>query len=683
MPMMQPSSSSSISISSGGGGAPREPQLEKRKKKRRRRGPRPQVCANCRRLKLKCDRARPCRHCERREIQCIYRLEAEEAAEEEDEGEDEEGVAGEDDAPDAQSQQAASGLVAAHAGEQRHPLGGSASNGSPSQRSASDSSSSSTSTSSHLLKRPTAQYSRDTWFDHLLDFFGPSRSASHRTVAYLVDQSMSWASSNHWFEMIYLPGLKRDIQLERNRSRVNPALAFALTAVALRERTAWQQGRRPYGIGPGHTLIADEMLPAAQSPYDVSERIKVAAQAYLEQSIVCMQGAAEAGGAISIVQSAQAALLLMLLETEVSPGCMYYLGLASSLVLRSPHAQATLDHEAATTTGNRFQDSPMQRPMCDGTVARSSTQVEEVARLRLLPVWWGSRIGMAYFNVEIANSIYRPTDMDSAYVFGPWPEEHSSVTEKGENDFADSVRARILGLNVMATNLQSRFLPYELDYSQPTEALAKVLKCVDDDEFIFSMLLEALDWEAQTFFTFMVLRFCTSICHLHGMLIRRLGFAHSDALRPRICARLRGEQPASDDGQLGGSNITFQSPILSTWPDVLRRYMKEMDEDYAQAVARHQHSPEHFYGSASPPSLPQQATPHSSSLRLTKFQLDVLKLYVAATIHLRNGVMEALKLAGRSENDIEDEVLVVRLKDAMDDLSRRIRRHQDAFNEGV
>lgn len=487
------------------------------------------------------------------------------------------------------------------------------------------------------------------WFDWLLTFFGPNRQTGQRMIVFLLNNAFTH-SHYYWFDMWHMPTIRRAGNSEDARINVHPSLVFGMVAIGLRQR---QSRRRTYGMGIGETLISDEVIPPARNDSDLSERIKDAANVFLEQDIISTNRNTN-----SWLDTAKAALMLMQLERELSPRYLYLLGIARSIMLNSNLHQA-LKVESDKSTNNRYQNSPLQKPISKGDPCRSNVQIEEAARLALLPIWAGTRIGMAYFNVETHQTGFSPEDLVESYVFAPWsdgsPEEsqkntrgpgESSPTARWENKTND-VGARILGLNVMYTNYRARYLPYGLDYNKPTSELTSILRAVDDMEFIYSLMVEEVDWLEQSFFRLLMMRFTTSLCHLHGILIRRLGHAHCDSLRNQIVTN------STTNNETAGikDNLTFESPVLRGWCRVQQIYMTEIDLDYMSADGQ------------------------GHLLQVTKFQCDVIRLYWLGTKHFHKGVKEALRLAGLDHRKDE---LAQMLYTTAQELGLRIRRHDAA-----
>lgn len=516
---------------------------------------------------------------------------------------------------------------------------------------------------------PSTDYFTRTWFDHMLTFFGTNNVLSRRIIGHLLDRVIE-PTHHHWFQLCHVGSVRNAVMRQDLRETVNPALAFALVSMAIRQRSA----KFAYGLSQQPTsMIPVEIVPPPSRPNDISDKLKQAADAYLAQAIV---SADQATG--SWLEIAQAAMLLMHLEPELSPAYLHYLQITLTFT-RAPGLQAALESEAKQTTGNTFQDSPMQTPQTPD-VRRSSIKIEEAARLRLFPLWLSSRLGMIFPNVELRQLGLAPGDVDGAFCFAPWPDEPLPPKESPAYR-PHAIQSRILGLNLLSVGLKARFLPLELDYTEPSEDLGNMLRRIDVAEQIFGARRPAVDLTSASYARLMMLRFCTSVCHLHGIILRRTGLVHSTSLRSRVVARIQeARQMASGRGELRGrdevsklasaaaaaesdfeeksicekDDLIFDSPTITAWPDVQQLYMTELDVDYIAHCDGH-------------------------PLHTSQFQLDVLRLCAAATVQLRDGVVNTLRVAGckRPLND----PIVVNLSTAASEMQDKLKRHTKAMKE--
>lgn len=523
---------------------------------------------------------------------------------------------------------------------------------------------------------PSTTYLTQTWFDHMLTFFGTNNVLSRRIIGHLLDRVVE-PTHHHWFQLCHVRTIRDAIMRQDLRSTANPALAFALMSMAIRQQSA----KVAYGLSARPTsMIPAEIVPPNSRPDDISERLKQAADAYLAQAIV---SADQATG--SWLEIAQAAMMLMHLEPELSPAYLHYLQITLTFT-RAPGLQAALESEARQTTGNQFQLSPLQPPQTPD-VRRSSVKIEEAARLRLFPLWLSSRLGMIFPNVEMRQLGLAPNDVDGAFCFAPWPDE--TLPPKDDPAYRPhGIEARIMGLSLLSLGLKARFLPLELDYAQPSEQLGDMLRRIDGAEKIFRMRRPLVDLTMPSYARLMLLRFCTSLCHLHGIVLRRTGVLHSASLRDRLVARIQGARPAEGAGHIQGrpevskiaaraacsepSNfhenheqerskgseerdlITFDSPTIMAWPDVQQLYMTELDTDY-------------------------RAYCDGGPLYTSTFQLDVLRLCAAASAQLRDGVVTTLRVAG-CQRPLDD-IIVLNLSLAASKMQEKIKRHVSAMQE--
>ncbi|UZJ53543.1 hypothetical protein CBS101457_002863 [Exobasidium rhododendri] len=621
-------------------------------KRRRRPGPALKACVPCRIQKLRCNKSdNPCAHCQRRGVKCYYENKDESSR--------------------------PSTAIQRRDYQQQNRIASSSSSTTTSeddwrqQQSLYTKTSSSASLHDYFAMRssdlsipiatssfvslpisPNFSDSIKLWFDHLLSFFGNNRQSSQRIVTFLLNSAFTH-SHYYWFDMWHLPTIRRAGYSEREREHIHPALVYGMVAVGLRQR---QSRRRSYGMGVGETMIPDEVMPPPLGPDDLSEKIKEAAHTFLEQDLASPERDSR-----SWLDTAKAALMLMQLENELSPRYLYLLGIAAS-VLRTTNLKQILHAEAEITTANRFQDSPIQNRVTPD-VPRSSIEREEAARLALLPLWLGTRTGMAYFNVEINQNRFVPEDMADSYVFAPWSDGQSEESQKKSSDvstagtlereeMSSNLRAKILGLNVMYTNFLVRSLPYDIKYTDPSVLFKKTLHNLDDLEFMFQMMSEVVDWLEPSFFRMMMMRFCTSVCYLHGAIIRRIGFAHCDALRKTIVDKLDGKED-NHNNNTTPRKLEFESSIFRGWCRVQQIYMTEMDLDHIAANGQ------------------------GHLLQITKFQSDVIRLYWLGTQSFYRGVKKSLQLAGMDHK--EDQVAQL-LHKTVQDLGMRMRRHDRATN---
>jgi len=492
-------------------------------------------------------------------------------------------------------------------------------------------------------------------------------------VTFLLNTALT-DSHYYWFDMWHMPTIRRAAYSDRERENVHPALVYGMVAIGLRQR---QSRRRTYGSGVGETLIPDEAIPPASNPNDISELIKEAANTFLEQDL-----ASPDRDFRSWLDTAKAALMLMQLEHELSPRYLHLLGIART-VLRSTNLIKAIQAEAKITNGNQFQNSPIQKEVT-ADVSRSSIEMEEAARLALLPLWIGTRTGIAYFNVEIHQTGFEYNDVSQSYVFATWPDGQPEEFQKKSKEkirsgtsereeMANNTRARIMGLNAMYSNFMARSLPYDCDYSNPIPLLNRALRNLDDMEFMFEMMSEVVDWLEPSYFRTTMMRFCTAVCYLHGVIIRRVGFAHCDSLRQGLVASIKSSRSSDGNDNDGSSPPTnnnnnnnpassstpssspkhFQSAILRGWCKIQQIYISEMDLDYISCNGQ------------------------GHLLQMTKFQSDVIRLYWLGTQHLYRGVKKSLIMVGNKNNYKEDEVYSLLYKTSQE-LGMRIKRHDQA-----
>lgn len=455
---------------------------------------------------------------------------------------------------------------------------------------------------------------------------------------------------------------------EEERHRLNPAIAFALLAMALRQRGSDEATTYGYGSGTV-TLIPSQVFTPPRSADDLSERLKTEAEKYLNQAILT---ADKATG--NWLQIAQAATILMQLEMELSPTYLRYLYLAA-IFFRAPSLQLALDQEAKTNFGVRFHKGPLTKPPISLSVQRSSITMEVAARLRLLPLWVGSRLGVAFPNIEFHQSDFKEIDVQDAYAFAPWPDEEVFKGDSKEAH-ANNIRSRIVGLSILSTGLGARFMPYGLDYSKPDEELQKCLRILDDSEFILDLSREVIDLEENSYFRLNIIRLITSVCHMHGAVIRRCNLAHCDGLRNMVVAKLRGEdmekkeEKGSDQkwkNQAPDRPKKFTSVALSLWVELMETYMTELDTD-------------HLVYTSSAGYMAGGGGGGGGKLLISRYQIDVLRLYVAATSQLCGGVINTLQLVDDSLEPMQDD-LVKSLSSVAERLQEKITRHTRMMEE--
>ena len=464
-----------------------------------------------------------------------------------------------------------------------------------------------------------------------------------RMISSLLERALQ-PSEYYWFDLYHRPTVRRQMAREEERHRLNPAIAFSLMAMGIRRRTSDET--TTYGYGSGNvTLIPSEVLPPPRGSQDLSERLKDEAEKYLNQAIL---SADKATG--SWLQIAQAATILMQLEMEVSPSYLRYLYLAA-IFFRAPSLQIALDQEARTSIGVRFQNGPLMK--APNEIKRSSITMEAAARLRLLPLWVGSRVGVAFPNIEFHQTHFKEVDVQEAYSFAPWPDDQV-LTDDSKDAYAYSLRARIIGLSILSTALGARFMPYGLNYAEPTDLLSKCLRILDDSEFVLDLSREVIDLHENSYYRLSMVRLVTSVCHMHGIVIRRCNLAHCDALRSTVVSRLRGEMQAKDEAGVRPRQRKFASVALELWVEIMEVYVTELDTDHLTYTT-------------------SGGIEAGVRLHVSRYQIDVLRLYVAATYQVRGGVINTLRLVGVQSPNNDD--LVQQMTDVAERLQERIVRH--------
>jgi hypothetical protein len=467
-------------------------------------------------------------------------------------------------------------------------------------------------------------------------------------------------SHYYWFEMYHAPTIKHQMSHEEERHGLNPAIAFSLMAIALRKRTS--DGASTYGHGDGDvTLIPNEVISPPRGPNDLSERLKKEAEKYLDQAILT---ADKATG--SWLQIAQAATILMQLEMELSPPYMRFLYLAA-IFFRAPSLQIALDQEAKATVGIKFQSGPLMRSPNSRDVKRGSITMESAARLRLLPLWVGSRVGVAFPNIEFHQTHFKEEDILQAYAFAPWSDEEDRTGES-KDDYANSLRSRIVGLSILSTGLGARFMPYGLNYADPPEALQKCLRILDDSEFVLDLSREVIDFEEKSYYRLAMIRLVTSVVHMHGIVIRRCNLAHCDALRQTLVANLGGKDGIEGKSGSTSKPMKFTSPALDLWCEVMQVFITEFDTDHLV-----------YTTTSDSNTINNDGNSTGSRLHISRYQIDVVRLYVAATFQLRGGIINTLQLVG-VDRPMEDE-LVQNLSNVAEKLQDCILRHVRLMDE--
>jgi len=454
--------------------------------------------------------------------------------------------------------------------------------------------------------------------------------------------------------MCHGPTIKDALLPPKDRNKLNPSIVFALLASSLREHNLASNRslQSVYGSSVSNesivTLVPQEANHfRAGSTFDLAERLKSEADSYLTQAIISADGAL--GSWLTI---AQAALLLMQNEEELSPEYGRYLEIAE-ICFRSPSLQQALANEAELSTGNRFHLGPMQTLSTPDT-CRSSVMIEEAARLRLLPLWVMSRVGVIYPNAEFVQTSFTAAEVEQAYVFGFWREQFVHFPGPDE-EMANSARTRIIGLNVLYTVLKAIYLPYQLDYADADGALNSLLQVLDDADLIPGMIQDLGEMEKKPLTRLRTFGLAISVVHLHGHLIRRLGFAHCDNLRSRLSAQLAQKHHQSQDA-LPPVKMEFKSPSYEVWCDLIERFLVEFEWDTTVT--------------ADTTTLQSEI---QQKIRLSPFQVQVVSRYVEVTESLRDGAINTLKLCGAT-NAATDPV-IVRMSDLVRRLQNQIQRH--------
>lgn len=160
-----------------------------------------------------------------------------------------------------------------------------------------------------------------------------------------------------------------------------------------------------------------------------------------------------------------------------------------------------------------------------------------------------------------------------------------------------------------------------------------------------------------------VARYCIVSCHLVGLVIRRIGFFHSEKLRPAAIAALKELRRGGDstarsmaasqalkqsicNNTYGSRGTTepawlhaLDAPHLDSWVKLLTRLAGDLQK---HQISHHAH-----LFSNDMPFLPERNESSSACIATSEsYYLDSLTLYVAATAQYSHGVKQLYSLLG-------------------------------------
>lgn len=318
-----------------------------------RRGPTQVVCFRCRRLKTKCNRQRPCRKCERDRKPCTYFDNITRPSHTKD---------------IEQSISMPSSSSADNIKSARCSPGGQF----PDIVSTSFVSD---------LRRWVVDDPCLGWYGPLLRMIGHKDIEGHKVLFRLLEQASKVLIIHHWFDLVNVNKLTLLLEDDQTRKTVCPALVCALIALALSARQS------PADL---NTILPDR-ITSATCIKALAEQIKGIAKTHFFHRTSGL-GDQDAFPVASLLQLVQSAAILALLEEDFSVPQERFIQFVMQCIRFAPPFQQMREQNIASPHALHFNKTLLVKDW-PKSQSRTSTYLEETARIFLFPQWWFCRLG--------------------------------------------------------------------------------------------------------------------------------------------------------------------------------------------------------------------------------------------------------------------------------------------------